>query len=59
MKKNYIAPTSQFRMMAAQQMMALSIVDGGTDGNNNAQSKNAGEEGDALVKNGNLWDTEW
>ena len=58
MKKTYIAPASQLKMVAAQQMMAVSLIDD-AEGTNNAVSKDAGEEGDALVKTGNLWDAEW
>ncbi len=58
MKKTYIAPASQLKMVAAQQMMAVSLIDD-ADGTNNAVSKGEGDDGDALVKGDNIWDKEW
>lgn len=56
MKKTYIAPASQLKMVAAQQMMmTLSVSEEPaevTEGNNT-------EKGDALVKSYNVWDAEW
>lgn len=62
MKKNYIAPTSEHKMVIPHQMMAvspLSIIDD-NEGTNNAVSKGEGEDGDALVKGQtNVWENEW
>ena len=56
MKKEYIAPASQLKMVAVQQMMAVSLID-----NDETPAVSTGDEenGDALVKGAGIWDTEW
>lgn len=54
MKKTYIAPASQLKMVAAQQMMmTLSMFD------DEEAEVTEDKEGDALVKSYNVWDAEW
>ncbi len=55
MKKTYIAPASQLKMVAAQQMMAVSLI----DPENSTAKPTEDPDGDALVKGDNIWDNEW
>ncbi len=56
MKKTYIAPASQLKMVAAQQMMALSLLDEPAD-----DSDVLTKEDKTFDDNGvtNIWDKEW